>query len=220
MAQATATGSKEQLWTLIHAQRDRVGDVLATLNDQEWLTPSLCDAWTVRQMAAHCIETQLMTPPMFIGRFVGSGFRFHVMSAKNVERHAGESTAQLLEEYRASAHRTSAPPGPPVTWLGEAVIHGEDIARPTKRHIDVDPMALRMVCDYTLKTTPLLHGKQRGEGLTLRATDIDWSAGDGPEVSGPAASLIMALAGRKAAMDDLSGAGVEKLRERQGPAAS
>lgn len=215
MAQATATGSKEQVWTLIHAQRDRVADVLATLNEQEWLTQSLCDAWNVREVAAHCIETQLMTPPVFIGRFAGSGFRFHVMSAKNVARHSGESTSELLEEYRATAHRTTAPPGPAVTWLGEAVIHGEDIARPTKRHIDVDPRALAMVADYVLKTTPLLHGKQRGAGLTLRATDIDWNSGEGPAVSGPAASLIIALAGRKAGLDDLTGDGVETLRARQ-----
>ena len=219
MAQATATGSKEQLWTLIHTQRDRVGDLLATLNDQEWLAQSLCDAWNVREVAAHCIETQLMTPPLFMGRFIASGFRFHVMSAKNVARHSGESTTQLLEEYRATAHRTTSPPGPSVTWLGEAVIHGEDIARPTKRHIDVDPAALAMVADFTLKTTALLHGKQRGAGLKLTATDIDWNAGDGPEVRGPAASLIIALAGRTAGLDDLTGDGVEALRARQGAAA-
>lgn len=219
MAQATATGSKEQLWSLIHAQRDRIADVLATLDEQEWLTQSLCDAWTVRQMAAHCLETQTMTPPVFIGRFIASGFRFHVMSAKNVARHDAESTTQLLAEYRASAHRTTAPPGPSVTWLGEAVIHGEDIARPTKRHIDVDPEALAMVADFTLKTTALLHGKQRGAGLKLTATDIDWSAGEGAEVSGPAASLIIALCGRKAGLDELTGDGVEMLRARQGAAA-
>jgi uncharacterized protein (TIGR03083 family) len=213
MAQATATSTSD-LWSLVHEQRDRVGDVLATLNDQEWLTQSLCDAWNVREVAAHCIETQLMTPPVFISRFAGSGFQFHKMSAKNVARHAGESTAELLQEYRATAHCTTAPPGPKVTWLGEAVIHGEDIARPTKRHIDVAPAALTMVADYVLKTTPLLHGKERGAGLKLRATDIEWSAGEGPEVSGPAASLIIALAGRKAGLDDLSGEGLETLRSR------
>ena len=214
MAQAATTGTNEQLWGLVHDQRDKIGDVLATLSDQEWLTPSLCDAWNVREVAAHCVETQLMTPPAFISRFVGSGFQFHKMSAKNVARHANESTAALLQEYRETAHRTTAPPGPKVTWLGEAVIHGEDIARPTKRHIDAAPAALAMVADYVLKTTPLLHGKERGAGLKLRATDIDWSAGDGPEVSGPAASLIIALAGRKAGLNDLSGDGVETLRSR------
>ena len=219
MAQATATASKEQLWTLIHAQRDHVADVLATLNEQEWLTQSLCDAWSVREVAAHCIETHLMTPPVFIGRFAASGFRFHVMSARNVARHAGESTTELLEEYRATAHRTTAPPGPPATWLEEAVIHGEDISRPTNRHVDVDPLTLAMVADFVLNATPLLHGKQRGAGLTLRATDIDWSRGEGPEVRGPAASLIIALAGRTAGLDDLTGDGVETLRARQGAAA-
>lgn len=214
MAQATATVTKDRLWQLIHEQRDNLGSVLDTLNDVDWQTESLAKGWKVRDVVAHCIETQLMTPPLFMGRFLASGFRFHAMSAKNIARHSGESAADLLTQYHATAHRTSAPPGPPVTWLGEAFIHGEDIARPTAKTVAASPQVLSMVADYALRTTPLLHGKQRSQGLRLRATDIDWSAGEGPEVSGPAASLIMAVCGRNAALSDLAGDGLETLRSR------
>jgi hypothetical protein len=50
--------------------------------------------------------------------------------------------------------------------------------------------------------------------VTLRATDTDWSHGSGPEVTGPAIALVMAMTGRKAALDDLSGPGVDVLRSR------
>jgi len=70
------------------------------------------------------------------------------------------------------------------------------------------------VRDLARATAPLLHGKQRSAGLRLRATDIDWSAGEGPEVRGPAASLILAVTGRKPALADLSGEGLETLRSR------
>jgi hypothetical protein len=51
-------------------------------------------------------------------------------------------------------------------------------------------------------------------GLKLTATDVDWSTGDGPEVSGPAMSLILAMVGRAGALDDCAGSGVEELRRR------
>jgi hypothetical protein len=52
------------------------------------------------------------------------------------------------------------------------------------------------------------------EGLRLQATYASWSAGAGPEVTGPLLSLIMAMTGRRAILGDLSGAGVAVLRER------
>ncbi len=48
----------------------------------------------------------------------------------------------------------------------------------------------------------------------LRATDADWSQGTGPEVAGPMISLVLAMAGRARAVDDLFGDGVATLRSR------
>jgi hypothetical protein len=50
--------------------------------------------------------------------------------------------------------------------------------------------------------------------LTLRATDIDWSTGTGPEVAGPAISIVMAMTGRSCGLEDLKGEGVDTLRAR------
>jgi hypothetical protein len=56
--------------------------------------------------------------------------------------------------------------------------------------------------------------KRRIDGLTLRATDTEWSTGTGPEVAGPILALLMAMTGRKAATADLTGEGVETLASR------
>jgi len=206
--------STADLWTMIHEQRGKVGDVLGTLSDSEWDTPSLCSGWRVRDVAAHMIETHLMTPPRFLGKFIGSGFNFDAFAAKGVAAHASQSTADLLSQFRDTAPRSTAPPGPKPTWLAEAVIHGEDVSRPLGKTVPVSPAALVAVADFCRGTTPLLHGKRRSAGLRLRATDVEWSAGDGPEVSGPAASLILAITGRKSALADLSGEGLETLSAR------
>jgi hypothetical protein len=70
------------------------------------------------------------------------------------------------------------------------------------------------VADFSQSSNLLIGSKRRIEGLMLRATDTDWSHGTGPEVAGPILSLVMAMTGRRAADDDLTGDGVAALRTR------
>jgi hypothetical protein len=53
-----------------------------------------------------------------------------------------------------------------------------------------------------------------GLGRTLSATDISWTADDGPAVHGPGEAIVLAAAGRKAALADLDGDGAAMLRQR------
>jgi uncharacterized protein (TIGR03083 family) len=43
----------DDVWRGIDDQRRRLVDLLEGLSDQEWQHPSLCQGWTVRQVAAH-----------------------------------------------------------------------------------------------------------------------------------------------------------------------
>ena len=64
------------------------------------------------------------------------------------------------------------------------------------------------------KTGKPLGGKKRTAGLRLRATDAEWTCGDGPEVAGPGMDLILAISGRGGALDTCTGDGVAILRSR------
>jgi|SRR5579884_2877167 len=214
MADATKAPGAAELWPLIHERRAAVGAMLSTLSDAQWDQPSLCTGWRVRDVAAHCVDTHLMTPPRFIGKFVASGFHFHAVTAKGVAAHRDQQPQELLAQYRATMNRTTTPPGPKVAMLAEAVIHGEDMARPLGTRVDAAPAALVAAVNFTRSSEPLLHGKSRSAGLRLRASDVDWTAGDGPEVTGPLIAIIMALAGRGAFVSDLTGDGVTVLRTR------
>ena len=46
------------------------------------------------------------------------------------------------------------------------------------------------------------------------ATDIDWSFGQGQEVTGPGEALLMTIAGRPDPLHELSGPGLTTLRQR------
>jgi len=75
---------------------------------------------------------------------------------------------------------------------------------------------LRAVADAESAMNIGFPAKKRIAGLKLRATDVDWTHGDGPEVTGPAEALIMAMGGRRAALADLSGDGLATLAGRLG----
>jgi hypothetical protein len=61
--------------------------------------------------------------------------------------------------------------------------------------------------------TPAAFGgaKELVARVRLTATDADLSIGDGPEVTGTALSLLLALSRRRVALDDLDGPGVDAL---------
>ena len=56
--------------------------------------------------------------------------------------------------------------------------------------------------------------RSSGWRVRLVATDVDWSHGSGPEVSGPGEALLLAASGRPAGLPELDGEGVAVLRER------
>jgi uncharacterized protein (TIGR03083 family) len=214
MAEAMKAAGAAEIWPLVHEQRDKLGDLLEALGVAEWETPSLCQGWLVRDVVAHCIQTHLVTPWNLVGGWISSGLSLRARNDRGVARRRLLSPTELLNEYRATAPRTSGPPGQLTYGLVEAVIHGEDIARPLGRRIDVSPRSLVTVAEISRSTDPILHGRKRSAGLTLRATDVAWRAGSGPEVSGPLASIILAITGRPAALADLSGEGLDMLRSR------
>jgi uncharacterized protein (TIGR03083 family) len=204
----------ESIWPTIHAERAALADDVAGLSDEQWRTQSLCTEWTVHDVLAHLVSAAKMTPPKFFARFAGAGFNFDKFAGKQVAIEGAGGPKATLAEFRAVEQRSSAPPGPKDTWLGEAFVHGEDIRRPLGIQHDYPvPFVTKAVAFYA-KSNAIIGGRDRVAGLTLKATDADFSVGSGPLVEGPAISLLLAASGRKSAIADLTGDGVETLRSR------
>jgi uncharacterized protein (TIGR03083 family) len=201
-------------WPTIHAERKALAADLSSLTDERWATPSLCGGWTVREVLGHMTATAAMTPPKFFARLAGSGFRFNAMTAKAIAQECKGTPAGTLRRFGEHVDASTHPPGPVDTWLGETIVHSEDIRRPLGVAHDYPVDAVTRVIDSYLKSNLLIGGKKRSAGLTLRATDADWTAGGGPEVTGPALAILLAVAGRGAGVDALTGDGVATLRSR------
>jgi uncharacterized protein (TIGR03083 family) len=94
--------------------------------------------------------------------------------------------------------------------LAEGMIHQQDIRRSVGIDRTIPPDRLRSALDFAL-CAPLIRGAWYARRVRLVATDLDWSHGSGPEVRGAGEALLMAMAGRKAVLDDLTGSGQFRL---------
>jgi uncharacterized protein (TIGR03083 family) len=204
----------DDIWSVIATERGALADDLAGIDAAAWDTPSLCEKWTVRDVTAHIIATAEMTPPKFVAKLVRNGFGFQRMVARDIAANREDSPAAELKHLRGVRDRRTSPPGPTPSWLGETIVHSEDVRRPLGL-VRAYPMdAVVAVADFYQGSNLLIGAKSRIAGLSLRATDADWAHGTGPTVEGPMLALVLAMTGRTAAVDELSGDGVDTLRRR------
>lgn len=206
--------AKVDIWPTVQAERRALAADLAGLSDEQWNTRSLCDTWTVRDVLAHMTATAKITPGSFFPKLIGSGFSLGRLQAKDIAAERGATAADTLSGFEMIFASKKRPPGPPLTLMGETLLHSEDIRRPLDIRHAYPTEWLTQVADFYKGSNLILGTKRRIAGLSLRATDTDWAHGSGPEVSGPMLALLQAMTGRKAALAELQGPGVEVLRTR------
>ena len=202
------------LWGTVAKEREALAGDLEGLTDEQWHRPSLCEGWSVEDVLGHMTATAHMSPPAFFGQMIKHGFNFDKMAKAHILERTSAGPAATLAGFRAIVSSKTHPPGPNTTWLGETIVHGEDIRRPLGIDHAYDADGLRSVADFYKGSNLLIGAKKRIAGLQLKATDSDWTNGTGPVVEGSMKSLVLAMTGRKAAYDDLSGEGVATLRTR------
>jgi uncharacterized protein (TIGR03083 family) len=121
---------------------------------------------------------------------------------------------ELVAQLRETAGSPHRPPGTKVQDpLVDVLVHGQDIARPLGR-TRVIPLDRAEVALGYVWSSSFYGVRKRFRGLRLVATDLDWAAGDGPEVRGAAAELLLAATGRPAGLPALSGPGRDEAAAR------
>jgi uncharacterized protein (TIGR03083 family) len=203
-----------KVWELIHWERAVMADTLAALTPTQWAEPSLCAGWSVHVMAGHILAAAEQTPANFMKGMVANGFRFNTMMDRNARRLGALSPTEIIERLRARTTTTNRPPAPVMAMLGEIVVHGEDVRRPLGLDNDTSGEAVAACLEMYTRASFPVGGKKRIGGLRLVASDVDWSHGAGPEVSGSGLSLLLAMTGRPAGLADLAGKGVTSLSGR------
>jgi uncharacterized protein (TIGR03083 family) len=201
-------------WTDVHQERQALLELLETLTPEQWDTPSLCAEWRVRDVVGHMVRETQMTVSQAAWGFITSGFRINRYIAKDAQQRGAAPVAKLLEDFRGVVLvRTHLPGLSSLSMLEDIVIHQLDIRRPLERHRAIpDKRMIAVAAD--LSTNRFFPGPKLLQGIRAIATDADWSAGNGVDVTGPIEALILTLAGRFAALDQLQGDGAATLRRR------
>src|SRR6266850_2335818 len=174
--------AKSDPWPTIHAERKALAADLESLTDEQWGTHSLCDGWTVRDVLGHMTATAKISWGAFFGKMIGSGFNLTKVQNKDIAAETAGTPADTLARFKAVVNSSKHPPGPVDTWLGEVIVHSQDIRRPLGIAHDYPADAAVQAADFYKGSNLIIGAKKRIAGLKLNATEADWSTGDGPEV--------------------------------------
>jgi uncharacterized protein (TIGR03083 family) len=204
----------EDTWKYIHAERRSLAETWTTLSSEQWTADSWCGGWTVQDVAGHVVAAAEQTPMNFYKELIGAGFKFDVFADRGAKRLAAVGPQELIRRLEARTSTTNHPPAPVMAMLGEIIVHGQDIRRPLGLVHESPEAALVALANSWKNSNIIIGGKRRIAGVRLVATDVEWSHGDGPVVSGPMIALVLAMTGRKVAHVDLSGEGLAVLAER------
>ncbi|OBA57696.1 DinB family protein [Mycobacterium sp. 1100029.7] len=199
---------------MAQAERADLADFLATLPPTDWGARSLCDKWTVKDVVAHVISYEELGTMGLFKRFA-KGWIVRANQV-GVDEFAPLNPQQLLAFLRAHLQPRGLTAGfGGMIALVDGTIHHQDIRRALGRPRSVPADRLARVLPL-VPGNPRLGAGRRIRGLRLRATDVDWIHGDGPEVTGPGEALLMAMTGRPAGLTDLTGPGRATLAARLG----
>lgn len=202
----------EKVWGFVAAERRAFGGILQTLRDDEWLVPSTCPGWTVKDVSAHAIahsqhRMRTLLPAMVRGRF-----DLQRAGLIDGQRRGRAPVEDILRQFEVHAADRRLPPmTTPYEALVDTLVHTQDALRPLGRSYDMPPDAAAIGADRSLAKHQKLFGNPVA-GLRLVATDIDWAHGDGPTVRAPMQEILLLVTGRAADGALVEGDGLARVR--------
>jgi len=209
-----ANPQDDHLWTLVKAERTALAEDLSGLDAEQWRHGTLCGQWDVEEVVAHLTAAASLNQWRWVRSMLGARFRVEVHNQRRMTEHLGGTPAETLDRFRSVIGSTTAPSGHTPAYLGEVVVHAQDIRQPLglPRTPDVD--ALTPVADFFVRRNFTVASRTTAADLQLRADDGPFASGTGPLVTGSTLALVMSMAGRVPYVDQLDGPGVATLRNR------
>jgi uncharacterized protein (TIGR03083 family) len=197
----------DERWQIVDRERASLADLLEELGPEEWEKPTRCGDWRVRDVAAHLTMAARLPYGAAVREFVRARGNVDRMIHDTAVREAELPVTDIVANLRSIiGSRRLAPSTTPREPLLDILVHGQDIALALGRERPMPAEAARDAADrvwtmrFPPRPWPLPHAR-------LVATDIEWTRGDGEEVSGPISALLLLLTGRgEAAAPWLNGA--------------
>lgn len=188
--------STTDLQPLVGEVYTALADLLETLPDEAWNSPSLCAGWRVREVIAHVTMPARLSMEEFGAEMAAADGDFTVLSNTVAARDAGLPREQHLANLRSPLLHAWEPPGGGASGaLSHAVIHALDVTGALGLPNVAPDDATRAVLD-DIARGGYRHFGTNLDGIHLRAKDLDWQWGSGRTVTADAGELISLTTGR------------------------
>lgn len=210
----------EKMWDAIIEQRVELHKLLVQLSPEQWRTPSLCQGWSVQDVAAHVISAPQLGASSMI-KLMPSMLRhgYNGMTLRDGQARGSAGAPAILEQYEEFSSIRRGP------WmvnvketLTDTLVHFQDLARPLGIEHTMPAEAAVEVAQRLERTGLMLGSHSVMRSVKMIANDVDFEAGKGEPVFGPIDELVMLRAGRTPRWEALAGAGVgiaQGLREQR-----
>ncbi|MFI2040207.1 maleylpyruvate isomerase family mycothiol-dependent enzyme [Streptomyces bottropensis] len=186
----------DELWRIVDEERTSLADLLGGLSPEEWETRTRCGDWRVRDVAAHLTIAARFSYGQVVREMLRARGNWNRLIHDSAVREAALPVTEIVGNLRSIVgSRRLAPTTSPREPLLDLLVHGQDIALALGRTREMPPAAARDAADrvWTMRMPPRPWTLPKGR---LVATDIEWTRGDGQEVRGPIAVLLLLLTGR------------------------
>ncbi|MGH3675078.1 MAG: maleylpyruvate isomerase family mycothiol-dependent enzyme [Mycobacterium sp.] len=208
---------REFIFAAVAEQRRQIAGLLDSLDDSQLATPSLCEGWDVKTVAAHLVSVFADSFGVFMRTAARRGSMARAideLARRRAELPAGEIADTLC---RCADHPLSPPLFGPLDPLADILVHSGDIRIPLNLPYKPDPELVALALDFLTGPWPFgFVPLGRLHGLSLYGTDVGLCWGKGAEIRGPAMALMMCVSGRTVLLDKLDGPGLPLLRRRLG----
>ena len=209
-----AKSRDDHLWALARAERMALAQDLSSLNEEQWRHDTLCGQWDVEEVVAHLTAAASLNQWQWARSMLGARFRVDVHNQRRLVEHQGSTPIETLDRFRAIIGSTTAPSGHTPAYLGEVVVHAQDIRQPLGLPRTPGFDSLTPVAEFFARRNFTVASRTAVAGIQLRADDGPFATGTGPLVTGSTLALVMSMAGRTVYLDHLDGPGVPTLRAK------
>ncbi|MFI2632913.1 maleylpyruvate isomerase N-terminal domain-containing protein [Streptomyces collinus] len=158
------------------------------LSEAQWAKASLCERWTVEEVVAHLTAGAGTRVWRWLLSMLAARFDPDLHNDRRLAHHRGATPEETLRRFRevVAGPLVRTPPVATTTAVAR-FFAGRDVTVASNTAI---------------------------AGLRVEATDGPFTTGSGDLLRGPTLSLVMGMAGRAAACEDLEGDGAAVLRAR------
>ena len=190
---------------VLRDERLAMVELLEGLSEAEWATPSLCEGWTVQDVAAHVAFAPVVRPWELLPAMARSRMNVNRFIGDSARSWAGRGREAIMAQLLSNAESGRGPLGMPhAAVVTDAVVHLSDVGRPLGRHRVVSLPATEVVARFLLgpasrwPASLTMGGSPRGRvaGRRLVADDVEWTWGEGEDLCASAETLLLMLTGR------------------------